>query len=208
MTRVIYRIDNTLTHDFYVGKTERDISCRFREHQTISLRGSPSHLHRAMRKYGIDNFECSVIEHLRENVDISERERYWIAALTPHYNMTEGGEGSSGRVTSEETKSKISKSLTGKPLTAETVAKIAKGNRGKVRTEEAKRNYSIAGKKRPPFSEETRRKMSESAKRRSTENTGAALRQYWASPEGRNRLSYRNQKIKEAWVKKVAENKI
>jgi hypothetical protein len=63
------------------------------------------------------------------------------------YNKTDGGEGSSGIVRSEECKKKISKS-----------------NKGKKRTEEFKSKMRAihTGRKRRPFTEETKEKLSQS----------------------------------------------
>ncbi len=72
------------------------------------------------------------------------------------HNRTDGGEGSSGRICSEETKVKIS------------TAQIGDKNHsyGKSPSEETRKKLSDAGKGRV-FSEETRKKLSEKSKGRS-----------------------------------------
>ena len=84
-------------------------------------------------------------------------------------NGTDGGEGASsgignhryGKPMSEESKKKLSASKKGKP----------NGHLGKKRSPESCKNISkaITGIKKGPPSEETRRKISESLKRRATE---------------------------------------
>jgi group I intron endonuclease len=87
----IYKITNIITEHSYVGKTEKSIQERFRRHISNSKNGN-THLYKAFRKYGIDSFRIEVLEEvLNENID--DRERYHIASINPHYNMTEGGEG-------------------------------------------------------------------------------------------------------------------
>jgi hypothetical protein len=50
-----------------------------------------THLYRAMRLYGIDNFTLEILEEVAG--DINAREIYWIETLRPEYNMTTGGDG-------------------------------------------------------------------------------------------------------------------
>jgi hypothetical protein len=57
-------------------------------------------------------------------------------------NLTDGGEGSSGRILSEETKQKISQANKGKLTTEETRRKISEANKGKLRSKETKQKIS------------------------------------------------------------------
>jgi hypothetical protein len=78
-------------------------------------------------------------------------------------NRTDGGEGSSGLVMSDEAKAQISttlKSQLGRPHTDETKAKISAANTGKKRTEEAKMKMGRKGK---IVSAETREKLKAAA---------------------------------------------
>jgi hypothetical protein len=105
--------------------------------------------------------------------DAIKREQYWIKFYGRKNNntgrlcnMTDGGEGSYGRILSNETKQKISESNKGKKMTNEQKIKISEGNKGKpkpkpkdfsekmrnittgkVRTEESKIKQSITTKK-------------------------------------------------------------
>lgn len=63
-------------------------------------------------------------------------------------NMTDGGEGHSGYVLSEETKQKISNSLIGKEQSEETKQKRANALRGQKRTHEHRKRQSEAAKAR------------------------------------------------------------
>ena len=81
-------------------------------------------------------------------------------------NLTDGGEGQSGFIHSEETKKKMREARKGKinpPLSEETRRKISEASKGKTHSEETRRKISEAIKGRK-FSEETRRKMSEAIK--------------------------------------------
>jgi hypothetical protein len=82
-------------------------------------------------------------------------------------NLTDGGEGHLGGIVSEETRLKHSKVHKGKIVSEETRRKIGEFNKGKIVSEETRKKLSDAhkGKSKKPFSEEHRRKMSESKKR-------------------------------------------
>lgn len=88
----IYRIKNIITQDSYVGKTTKFAEERFLRHVYSSRYGSNTHLHRALRKYGKENFIIETIETV-ENDILSEREIFHIQSLQPSYNMTKGGDG-------------------------------------------------------------------------------------------------------------------
>ena len=93
---IIYKITNTINGMIYIGKTIRTLQRRKTAHKTTAKNGSKTYLHRAMRKYGFDNFQFEVIEECIED-NINESEISWIVSensLVPTgYNMTEGGDG-------------------------------------------------------------------------------------------------------------------
>ena len=90
---IIYLITNTINNDFYIGKT-KDFKTRCYHHKYNSLkRSSQAYIHRAIRKYGIDNFSFTILEELSPEQDSNEREIFWIQKLEPKYNMTKGGDG-------------------------------------------------------------------------------------------------------------------
>ena len=79
------------------------------------------------------------------------------------HNRTDGGEGDSGAVISEEHRRKLSEAQKGKTFSEEHKRKISEVNKGKTFSEETKRKLSEAKKGKTP-SEETKRKMSEASK--------------------------------------------
>ena len=60
----IYKITNMVNGKSYIGKTERSIQERFREHK--KLRNNRKHekrpLYTAMNKYGVKNFKLELLE--------------------------------------------------------------------------------------------------------------------------------------------------
>ena len=122
---------------------------------------------------------------LKKNLTEEEafkHERYMIAVLGRKdlgtgilRNLTDGGEGASGRtyVTSEETKRKLSEAHKGKPLSEAHKEAISKGNKGKTipqSTRDKMRNIH----KGKPLSLEHRRKLSAAAKLREARKREAA----------------------------------
>lgn len=87
--------------------------------------------------------------------------------LGPLTNLTDGGEGTSGYIRTEESQAKWyeSRKISGYKHSADVIDKIAKSNTGKKRSEETKRKLSEShlGK---PQSEESNRKRSETQKGR------------------------------------------
>lgn len=100
----IYLIRNTLNNKIYVGQSV-DIKRRAQEHMRAgqpekysikSERDSNTPIHRAMQKYGIQNFTISVLEECSRE-QLNDRERYWIAILKATdsnigYNLGLGGQ--------------------------------------------------------------------------------------------------------------------
>ena len=90
---IIYQITNKVNGKTYIGKTGRTLEERFYFHYKEAEYGSETHLHRAIRKYGVGNYTTKIIESQVPPEDIDDRERHYIKTLKPEYNMTEGGEG-------------------------------------------------------------------------------------------------------------------
>lgn len=95
----IYVITNQLNGKQYVGKTLKNPTQRFKEHCRDSKkeRCNKRPLYDAMNKYGIDNFSISIIEECSD-IEINEKEIYWINKLNTYsngYNATKGGDGKS-----------------------------------------------------------------------------------------------------------------
>ena len=95
----IYKITNLVNNKVYVGQTSESIQQRWKEHlyeaNYDKNRKYNSALHCAIRKYGPDNFNVSILEEV-DNSLLNNREMYWIEQYNSFklgYNMTLGGEG-------------------------------------------------------------------------------------------------------------------
>ena len=114
-------------------------------------KGADSAFWRAIKKYGWDNFNHDIIEVVERNsieeLDsaLKQLEIHYIQVFDSFnngYNMTTGGD--LGCIRSQETREKHRKAQTGKKY-----------------NEESRKRMSESAKKKPPVSEETRRKQSE-----------------------------------------------
>lgn len=172
----VYKIRNIINNKIYVGKAA-NIEVRWQKHLSDTRTDRGYVLHRAIKKYGESNFEASIIEECDSEEKALEREIYWIKEYKTNickfgdqfgYNLTDGGEGASGHLHSEESKQKMSEASIGKPksdfhkdqlsiakigtkLSDEHKKNIGIGGLGKKRTSEsiAKLSASKAGNKNP-----------------------------------------------------------
>jgi group I intron endonuclease len=97
---VVYCIENIINGKKYVGYAI-NFETRLKRHLSSARKNSKIYFHRALNKYGIDNFKITILEE-SENVEYiyEEREPYWINELNTFYpngyNMTRGGRGTLG----------------------------------------------------------------------------------------------------------------
>ena len=93
----IYKITNLINQKSYIGLTHRTPELRWKEHIDIAYgeKSRRHHLHNAILKYGIENFEFKILEEVSED-ELNNREKYWIKYYDTYdngYNETYGGEG-------------------------------------------------------------------------------------------------------------------
>lgn len=167
----IYRIINELDKRSYVGYTVQTARERFVRHKHSAKNGSQTHLHRAMRVYGVENFSFDVLcwgDDKESGLRFAEP--LMIDIFKPEYNMTKGGDGSLGRVVSHETREKLRKNATGYKRSTESRANQSMRTRGIPRgphSEERKINISLAKKRQNRTATlETRKKLSDSRRGR------------------------------------------
>jgi len=95
----------------YLGQTTRTLKQRKSSHLSSSKKGSTYYLHRAIRKYGAENFKWEVIYNASSEEELNEKETFFIKEYNTNsqdgYNLTEGGRGIRGWKHSELTKEKI-----------------------------------------------------------------------------------------------------
>jgi group I intron endonuclease len=98
-TYIVYKITNNKNKKSYIGKTEYSLEHRWNRHLSSARNGSKFRFHSAIRKYGEDCWDLSVIEtYQTENENfINEKETHFIKLFESDtkkgYNATSGGTG-------------------------------------------------------------------------------------------------------------------
>lgn len=134
----VYKITNKINNKVYIGITSKGISARWKEHLYNAEHECPFKLHRAIRKYGKENFTVELIDFCNSWDELAAKEKEYIKQYRSNedefgYNLTEGGDGTFGRLHSEETKEKIRQKALGREVSDETKRKLSEA--GKIRTE-------------------------------------------------------------------------
>jgi len=159
MKSLIYKHTCTITNKSYIGQTTKTLEQRFKEHLNDSVGGSSTHFHKALRKYGKENFISEILEdNIKIASDINSkttlqdlREIHYIEkhdTFSNGYNMTGGGSIRIGYKPSEETKVKISKSLVGKKRPQCVKEAISKGQQNMSSEAKAQKSRKCSVKKK------------------------------------------------------------
>lgn len=107
MTCGIYKIQNKINSKVYIGQSI-NIEKRWNKHKSASQdvldHSYETHLYRSFRKYGIENFDFSIIEEC-PIAELNQKERYWIQKYNSFfkgYNLTLGGDSSGTEIKKEK----------------------------------------------------------------------------------------------------------
>lgn len=203
----LYEVVHRASGRAYVGVTQ-DVAKRWRAHRNLSAKGSRTHFHRALRKYGRDSFDWNVIAWCSSFDEALDAERQEISARGRGFNETDGGEGAPGFRHPPEVYAALGKAagdaMRGKPKSNEHREALAEWAKRRAQTPEGRDHLRQLGllttqRRRTGeapqvvYSEVSRAKMSASAKARCTpewrERHAARLRGTKASPETRAKLS-------------------
>jgi len=151
--KAVYCIENYVTKDLYIGSTT-DYKSRIRQH-VYNLKNN-KHKSKLLQKHWNDqdknDFVFTILELISNSNELINREQFFMDSLNSNYNTAKKAGSNLGVKHSEETKNKLSILGIGN-----------KNGTGTIWTDDAKKNMSIIKKN---MSEETRLKMSESAKKR------------------------------------------
>jgi group I intron endonuclease len=177
----MYKITNQLNQKVYIGQT---INPKYRWYQHRSYAGKENknkqYIHRAMAKYGIENFQFEIIASCRTPEDANETENSLIKQYDSRnkeygYNLAPGGgvgsgkdHPSYGKKQSLETIAKRVSKLVGQKRTPEQIANISRGLNARdhdaIYTPEVRQKMSASHMGNKP-SEEAVQKQSESLKK-------------------------------------------
>lgn len=84
----IYKITNIVNDKIYIGQSIRPIEKRFQRHINDAINNIlDTHLARAIRKYGKENFTLELIDTANNQDELNQKEQYWIR----YYNSVNNG---------------------------------------------------------------------------------------------------------------------
>lgn len=96
----IYKYTNLINGMVYVGQTKKTLEQRDYKH--LNQLNDNTYFHRALKKYGRENFSLELIEDNIPLKDLDEKEKYYINYFESFYttgkgyNLTQGGQWGSG----------------------------------------------------------------------------------------------------------------
>ena len=91
---IIYKAENKINGKLYIGQTIRSLTARRNQHLNNARKGVSGKFYDAIREYGEDNFEFSVICKAYSKDELDDLERYYIAkynTVNDGYNSLSGG---------------------------------------------------------------------------------------------------------------------
>lgn len=126
---LVYLVTNLVTNKWYVGKTKTTEPKRWSRHLSTARSGASFAISRSIRKHGPESFHRQILAENLTWEQASDLERIWITLLESYkqefgYNLTRGGDGVRHN---EETRKKVSESLTGRTYSDEAKANMRDG---------------------------------------------------------------------------------
>jgi len=146
MAAIVYLATNRINGKRYVGVTSHGLAFRRRQHEQApnAKRVTCRYFHAAMRKYGKEAFEWMELVHCETFNEALQEEIRLISEIKPEYNLTIGGQGTAGRVISQEQRDHHSRMMKGRKRNPESVAKMIATNTGRKRDPEQRKRMSDA----------------------------------------------------------------
>jgi len=92
---IIYKATNTMSGNVYIGQTVKTLEERIHQHTKITSKGK-SKFSKALKSYGIENFDWDVIYTATTKEELNQLEIFYINeydSIKNGYNMVEGGSG-------------------------------------------------------------------------------------------------------------------
>lgn len=148
---------------FYIGKGKKN---RYKVSEHMNKSSSNNFLKNKIRKVGTNNIK---IQFLHKNISEEESFQFEIFYIELYgrrdlgtgalCNLTNGGEGNSGYIMSDETKQKLSDLNRGRIVSDETRQKLVAASKGHIVSDETRQKMRDTQKGRT-HSDETKRKIS------------------------------------------------
>jgi len=187
----IYCIENIVNGKKYIGRSN-NLNKRLKQHlfylKNKNYKKENRYLINSFHKHGENNFKFYIVEKCLEE-NLSEREVFyikeWNTKVPNGYNLTDGGEGTSGYKFTDEQKKNLSIAATGVihesrrgvPLSEDHKKKLSESHKGKPgsrlgtkTSEKSKKKFHETRFGVPIHTEESKKRISESSKKRITTN--------------------------------------
>ena len=104
---LVYQARNLVNGKRYIGFTSRPFELRANQHRSDAKQGKGHLFHKAIRKYGPENFVFGLLADFDGDQDLAKLYEFEaIAKYQPEYNLREGGQG--GGSMPDSTRKKIS----------------------------------------------------------------------------------------------------
>lgn len=126
---IIYVCVNMFDGRRYIGQTVQGFDKRKNDHIKDAENGSTFYFHRAIRKFGKENFIWSILEKNVKQIELNDREKYYISKYKTNnpqngYNMTDGGNASYNSILSDEDVKEIKRLLKTTDMLMSDIAKL------------------------------------------------------------------------------------
>ena len=173
MNGFIYKITNKLNNKVYIGQTIQKPIERFYQHCAKKCDKYILNMviHKAIFKYGKDNFTFEVIEEVPKQ-QLNEREEYWIKyynSYTDGYNSTKGGQKGNKPFKNIDNKTIIEQYQQGKSL--RTIGKMFNVDKATVKSILIRNNIKLRTTRTYKLSQEDRANIISDFKQGLSRNT-------------------------------------
>jgi group I intron endonuclease len=203
---VIYKATNTKNGKSYIGFTT-NFKKRKKVHEKRKENPNCQYFHNAINKHGIDAFDWQILKEnatLQDEINfIAEYESFWETGKG--YNLTKGGEGSLGRIVSEQTKEKHRQNAIKRYQNEEYKKKISETTKNGMRnwwedlTNEQKFDHIERCKKKPEGYIKPSFKHTNEAKKRMSESRKGKKRNPFSQQHKQN-MSLSKQKVRDKYI--------
>lgn len=146
---IIYKIQNKINKKSYIGITD-DLNDRINEHYCQAFTKNSSFLiHKALRKYGKDNFDIKIIDICNTIKQLYKLEKKYIIKYKSHcsingYNLTHGGEGIFGYKFTKKQRLKLRNGHIGYKISDIAKLKMSIAHKGRKNSPEHNKNIANA----------------------------------------------------------------
>lgn len=147
----VYRVENQVNGKSYIGITSRDAGVRWLEHLSrTNCNSRRNRLYQAIRKYGSDKFELSVLYSCHSEDKVRELEKHYIEKHDSYNNGYNCNLGGCGHLhLPEDLRKKIGDAQKGKTISYECRHKMSIAKLGKSEYAENFGDYTKKGSNNP-----------------------------------------------------------